>query len=746
MKLKQLKRADEAAVLELFGVCFAEDTYYRRLYPDEAAMRRAFAGSIAYCLENGLSLGVFDGDKPVAFALLLDYGQTRREQPAIFDEIFGRAAGQPKSYEEALHQRIQALDGRVLYLLSLAVAPAFRRQGLAAGLVDRVLEACADSHLVTDVSNEASLPLYRCRNFRVETLQPGYFYAEHQRNTPSTAVRFSGSVRVLVPDPALLTRFAIPFAAEEKTVWLPGYAVDCSAGIPGFYDRADGVCAAHRVRMDYPALLQWQRLLNPAQVRECTAGDAVFYVQRHPYAQPPLLNAVLSSMLPARREEWSLIPDVYVSVPVQYGEAPAPAEDPDLSDGRVLLENLAFRTSYEAGVPSSVARVDDLASFKQRIERRYLGRIRMQIRTEITPENYRSPGEGIGPPAEVELFLSIDRQSRCAVMTWFSLSCPFLVSHLFDNVISNRAVVISDGEEAVNFYDYIERHYGCIRRGTPKIFAVFPADRHTLSDSQMASLLACETIYPAGENFGKIIDRDIVAAVESPTGMGQYDRAFVCAYRNAVLQFSKDFSGSLRERLFEESITLFYVELILFEEAAIHMADRGIMDLFSSEDARDPVAFLERVDAIYDAYSGTIDFWDARVNYPTSQKSIAMLREAFAIREQLEDMRRNQKQLKTVFETKCDLIDRKDSRRMDVSLAILSALTVFSAWIDGYDYIATWQGTLSDTAIFLLQRLMFVLGLLVVGYYACTHLLGGHRQHRRRTRSPRKRKTKNEGR
>lgn len=742
MKLRQLEAADKAAVQELFGVCFAQDAYYCRLLDDTENMGCTFAESLAYCLGNGLSRGVFDGQQLVAFALLLDYGQTRREQPNMFDEIFGRAPGQPKSYEEALHQRIQALEGQVLYLLSLAVAPAYRRQGLAAGLVDTVLEAYPRCHLVADVSNEASLSLYRRRNFRLETLQPGYFYVEHRQNTALSTVKFSGSVRVLVPDPALLVRWECSFEAEG-TVLLPGYTVHDSAGIPGFYAQADDVCTAHRVRLDYPTLLRLQRRLNPAQVRECFAGDTVFYAQLRPYAQPPLLNAALSAMLPARRAEWSLIPDVYVSVPMQYEQLPASAADTEPSNGTRLLENMAFRTYYEAGVPSQVARVDDLASFKQRIERRYLGRVRLQILAEVTPEDYLTPSEGIGPPAEVELFLSVDRASRCAVLTWFSLSCPFLVSHLFDNVISNRAVVITDGGEAVNFYNYIEERYGCIRRGTPKIFAVFPADRHTLTDSQMASLLACETIYPAGENFGKIIDRDIVAAVESPQGMGQYDRAFVCAYRNAVLQFSEDFSGSIRERLCEESITLFYVELILFEEAAIHMADRGIVKLFSSEDARDPVAFLAQADAIYDAYAGTIDFWDAKVNYPTSQKSIAMLREAFAIREQLEDMWRNQKQLKTVFETKSDLIDRKDSKRMDISLAVLSLLTVFSAWNDSYDYLTKWAGTLPDAVIFLLQRGMFALVLLMVGYYACTQLLGGRRKKRKARKKQNDRKKQN---
>ena len=139
----------------------------------------------------------------------------------------------------------------------------------------------------------------------------------------------------------------------------------------------------------------------------------------------------------------------------------------------------------------------------------------------------------------------------------------------------------------------------------------------------------------------------------------------------------------------EESITLFYIELILLEEASIHIADKKIINLITSSLITEPVNFLKHVENIYDDYSKTIDFWDIQVNYPTSQKSIDMLRKTFKINEQLKFMQRNQEQLQLVFDTKCDIIDRNDSKRMDTSLAIISVLAVFSAWIDGYDYIAT---------------------------------------------------------
>ena len=109
------------------------------------------------------------------------------------------------------------------------------------------------------------------------------------------------------------------------------------------------------------------------------------------------------------------------------------------------------------------------------------------------------------------------------------------------------------------------------------------------------------------------------------------------------------------------------------------------------------------------------------MNYPTSQKSIEMLRTAFRIDEQLGDMKKNQEQLQLVFDTKCDIVDRKDAKRMDSSLAIISFLAVFSAWMDAYDYIATWNSFFSNKTIAIMQGLTFIIILLAAGY-AVTHL------------------------
>lgn len=725
MRIINLNPDDIDSVIDLFCDCFSEDHYYLQLLKEfedkKEAMRTLFRDGIAYCLKDGISIGVEDNDKLVAFALLFDYKKAKQNRRYEFYKIFGADDSDEKlPYSESIHKTIELIDGNTLYLLSLAVSDPFRRRGVASGIVDYILKHYNDYSIVSDVSNIYSLTIYRDRNFSISTISNGYYLVIHTVRSSVSSIDYTKPVKLIVPSCDDLKQLNIDYSIAHSDHYVFCCKASNSSGVNCFSSDDNNICTGIIVNIEYEALLKFQRFINLTQVQENTSGSLVYYTNNVEYTCTPLINKTLSEMLETRATEWSLIPDVFVSIPIEYTSIQKietfALEDESCS----ILKDMDFRTHYEAGIPSKLERVDDLAGLKNRIKRYCLGKIKIQIFSEITLENYSNIGEPVGPAATVDIYVSIDINSNCGVLTWYSLSCPFLISHLFDTIIRNQLMVINEGVY-VNFYDYLQSNYGMIKRGTPKIFSVFPCDKSKLSKSQLASLLMAETIYPDGENFGELIDDDILAVVNREHGMGQYDRAIVYAYTNTILQFSKDFRGNINDRLCEESISLFYIELILFEEAAIHIADRSIINMFTTGESKDPVDFLSQVDAIYDCYSRTIDFWSIKVNYPSSQKSITMLRNAFHIKEQLEEMNRNREQLQIAFNAKCDIIDRKDAKRMDTSLAIISILVIFSAWIDGHDYIATWNDVLSQGTIHILQRVLFVLILLTAGY-ATMHL------------------------
>ena len=730
MQIRQLKQENVPAIMDLLCDAFREDPYFARLFPDpgrrKEEMRASFLPDVVFCLSQGFSFGAFDGEKLISFIICFDYKRSKRDSEKEFRSIFSGSEDRnlPLPYQEQVHDRVSAMEGEVLYLLSLASVVAYQKLGIGSALVDYVLDRYPGYSLASDISNASSLGIYRKRNFDVTQIETDYYFVCHPRGKACHSCALGKELTLLVPTPEELEKAGLRTEAALRERYLPNVDISDSCGRSFFTSTEDNLCKAFAVQLSYRELLVWQRSLNVSLFEERFTGDCVYYLNSLPYQSAPLMNGKLKEMISTRSAEWAVIPDVFVSVPMQYRSSECLLEArprPDMK-AQELLRDMDFRTQYEAGIPSVNVEVDDLASFKKRIKRFYLGKVKVQIACEASVEDYKGSGEPIGAPASVDLYVSIDVGSDCAVLTWYSLSAPFLISHLLDNIIRNQLRVLADGGQT-NFFDYVSDKFGLIKRGTPKMYLVIPEGRECLKPNQAASLLAAETIYPDGENFGEIIDEDILKAVKSAKGIGQYDRAIVLAHTNVVLQFTPDFCCSLKNRLAEGSITLFYMELILLEEAAIHIADREIIRLFSGNAITEPIDFLKKVDRIYDDYCRTTDFWDIQVNYPTSQKSIDMLRRAFRIKKQLVYMQRNQTQLQTVFETKCDIIDRRESKRMDVSLAIISVLAVFSAWIDGHDYIATWGDVFSGPTIHLLQRCLFLL-VLLTAVYAIIHLFG----------------------
>ena len=112
--------------------------------------------------------------------------------------------------------------------------------------------------------------------------------------------------------------------------------------------------------------------------------------------------------------------------------------------------------------------------------------------------------------------------------------------------------------------------------------------------------------------------------------MGQYSRAFVVAHTNVLLDFEKDLRGTIQARMYNAAFTCFYVELLMFEEAALTCFNKELIDLMAEVMRIEPTEFLTRARTITNRYLNTVDFWNVSVNYPSSQKSLQMIRKSFA--------------------------------------------------------------------------------------------------------------------
>ena len=410
MNLVPLNEKDTNSTIDLFCECFVEDHYYAQMFPDCATriseMREEFLPTISYCLSHGVCYGVKESESLIAFILCFDYNLIRDEDYEAFRMVFGCSdpAG-PLPNSKTFHEIVAKLQGKTMYCLSIAVHPRFQHKGLASGLVDVVLEKYREYNLVSDVSNEPSLDIYRIRNFEITTIDSGYYLVVHKKETELNSFAVSGSVRIAVPDTGIFDEHKIPYEIKKDYYFIVGCSIGSCFEMTYFQKTEDAICRGELIQLSYKSYLLYQRVINIAQYEEVIRGDIALFCLAVPYICKPLLNDNLKQMLLTRRAEWAVVPDIYVSIPLRYSNLSAFSDRNDCAGEKAnhFLKFLDFRTHYEAGVPLAGEEVDDLASFKRRIRRFYLGKLWVQITSEVTESNYEGVGDPIGAPALIDL-------------------------------------------------------------------------------------------------------------------------------------------------------------------------------------------------------------------------------------------------------------------------------------------------------------------------------------------------------
>jgi len=381
----------------------------------------------------------------------------------------------------------------------------------------------------------------------------------------------NNKIKVALPDSGIIDKIQNGATIQLDVVQINHYIIveeneSSPYNYKSFKEAKNNSCDAYIATMTYQQLLSYQRYINLSCHTEeyHELDDSVQYLIYHKNDNELGSklwddNKKLEEMIPARKEEWDTIADIQVLIPVKYDDIDKLRRN-SKKDDRLMndfLASLDYRTHAESGIPKGL-KEQDCNSFKDRIERFYLGKIKIIVMEENDSDNYDSKGEEIGAPAEVDIMVSIDKKSNCGVFSIISLSTPFLLSHFMDNVIRNH-IYFRDGNQDINLFNYLEE-LGIHKRGTAKLFVTIPQEKgaeNGLKNEHIASLIMSETIYPDGEELGTVIDEKILEITTSEKGMGQYNRAFVCAHTNVLMQFIGKSFNSVSDRMSELAVTFF---------------------------------------------------------------------------------------------------------------------------------------------------------------------------------------------
>lgn len=671
--------------------------------------------------------GIFTGGELTAFACAFEYTELKRN---------GRKWLNPGDKE---WRQIETLGTNVV------VIPLLVGKEKVGRLVELLREQYRDSHLLFRISGEQSekfqedLAVVSEKNLKSHRYDAAgenvwLFHFAPQIRMEDTY--FEEEILLILPGQEVLLEMGIE-EAEVTMVELTGYEIVQSEKGSAFFRKPGAACEGVLLQCDYEQLLRYQRFINLTDYEEhfeqTDRGKALIYSEKYQSDSSLLWNDLLREMVKTRKAEWSIVPDSYIMYPVTYKDHDRLLECACYDNQEIsnYMHYMDIRLQCETGVPFGKDGIDLMERYKNRLERIPLGRLRVRITLEMILDILDHEDQPVGCDAEVEAVLSIDRSSHIGVLTLVSLSTPFLLSHFLDNIVRNQLMVIEENGEAVNLYAYMQEKWGLNASGTPKSYEMIPKEKNCLNKKQLGAVLLSETIYEEGEDFGEFTDAEILKLTNSETGMGQYSRAFVVAHTNVLLDFEKDLRGTIQARMYNAAFTCFYVELLMFEEAALTCFNKELIDLMAEVMRIEPTEFLTRARTITNRYLNTVDFWNVSVNYPSSQKSLQMIRKSFLIDDLREKMEYNQKQVGNIFNINREIVDRQEAKeekerddQSNTALTILSVLCFFSAMIDGNDYLSTLDWLIPAGVLDIILKGVFPITMIGILLYVLKKLYG----------------------
>ena len=671
--------------------------------------------------------GIFTGGELTAFACAFEYTGLKRN---------GRKWLNPGDKE---WRQIETLGTNVV------VIPLLVGKEKVGRLIELLREQYRDSHLLFRISGEQSekfqedLAVVSEKNLKSHRYDAAgenvwLFHFAPQIRMEDTY--FEEEILLILPGQEVLLEMGIE-EAEVTMVKLTGYEIVRSEKGSAFFRKSGAACEGVLLQCDYEQLLRYQRFINLTNYEEhfeqTDRGKALIYSEKYQSDSSLLWNDLLREMVKTRKAEWSIVPDSYIMYPVTYKEQDRLLECACYDNQEIgnYMHYMDIRLQCETGVPFGKDGIDLMERYKNRLERIPLGRLRVRITLEMILDILDHEDQPVGCDAEAEAVLSIDRLSHIGVLTLVSLSTPFLLSHFLDNIVRNQLMVIEENGEAVNLYAYMQEKWGLNASGTPKSYEMIPKEKNCLNKKQLGAVLLSETIYEEGEDFGEFTDAEILKLTNSETGMGQYSRAFVVAHTNVLLDFEKDLRGTIQARMYNAAFTCFYVELLMFEEAALTCFNKELIDLMAEVMRIEPTEFLTRARTITNRYLNTVDFWNVSVNYPSSQKSLQMIRKSFLIDDLKEKMEYNQKQVGNIFDINREIVDRQEAKeekerddQSNTALTILSVLCFFSAMIDGNDYLSTLDWLIPAGVLDIILKGVFPITMIGILLYVLKKLYG----------------------
>ena len=175
----------------------------------------------------------------------------------------------------------------------------------------------------------------------------------------------------------------------------------------------------------------------------------------------------------------------------------------------------------------------------------------------------------------------------------------------------------------------------------------------------------------------------------STYNIAQYDTAEAYVSEVTLLEISNDFKPQLRDRLSEQAIEVFFIILLLLQDAAICNVGMMIEKTISDERNYDGYSNTELIMLVVEMSKATRFFNPRNFYYPTVRLSFIKIAEKFGLLDQKKMMIENKMLLEQLIRLKTMNVQSKENNIINIILIVLAAIQIIPIILGGFKMICS---------------------------------------------------------
>lgn len=282
-------------------------------------------------------------------------------------------------------------------------------------------------------------------------------------------------------------------------------------------------------------------------------------------------------------------------------------------------------------------------------------------------------------------FLSVHEQTKAAMVAIViqDLHIPGL---LLNNYFAGDCLTVGNGEAGVPVKEWMEKQ-NAQAYGTPKSLII---SYEEIPKEEVIQYLACEAS-PIGTINGTVLHQ------WSQENIAQYDMATAYASDRCLLEITPKVDRDRIARLDQEAVELFFLELLIMQEAAISRVSYRVYELFHDGAFRETGKKIQTklYDLNLEAANAVLFVNYKKLRYPVTRLSARHIGERFGVAEELEHYQNCRALLEQMIAINTAEEEKIDGDLMSLLLLFLTMVQMVPLMASLVRYLM--KGIFSDT-------------------------------------------------